>query len=333
MLPVSGPGLLRTLPDAVFVIASALALAIPRAAAAQTGANVLVVINHASSASETIGRRYAERRGVPEHNLCVLQLPLDESVNREVYDTQIEQPIWSCIANLQAQDRILYIVLTKDVPIRISGYRRAIGHHRERGFGADAALPEPPGRRVGSGGRLNYPILTLPVATAADRGSSPFTQSRARHLPGHAARRFSLQDDAQALIDRGRRRPQVRTAAVLDQKASRWANRVGDRWLGAAADRLTRVWARRSCRAEPSQATAGGPSGLAIVGYYSWGSNDPQAITSVPRPRVLVRVRLAACSSAPTAGRSRSRRRLATRATALAEARFRRKFPNRSRPT
>jgi len=37
----------------------------------------------------------------------VLQLPLDESVNREVYDAQIEQPIWACIANRQAQDRIL----------------------------------------------------------------------------------------------------------------------------------------------------------------------------------------------------------------------------------
>ena len=117
---MSGSSLLRTLPHTVFVLASALALAIPRAAAAQTGANVLVVINHASSASDTIGRQYAERRGVPEHNLCVLQLPLDESVTRELYDTQIEQPIWSCIANRQAQDRILYIVLTKDVPIRIA---------------------------------------------------------------------------------------------------------------------------------------------------------------------------------------------------------------------
>lgn len=88
--------LLRTLARTVFVVASALALATPRAAEAQTGANVRVVINHASSASETIGRQYAEPRGVPEHNLCVLQLPLDESVNRDVYDTQIEQPIWAC---------------------------------------------------------------------------------------------------------------------------------------------------------------------------------------------------------------------------------------------
>src|SRR4029453_17661379 len=109
----------RTPPDTVFEIASALALAISRAAAAQTGVNVLVVINHASSASETIGRQYGSGAASP-NTICV-PLPLDESVNREVYDAQIEQPIWSCIANRQARDRILYIVMTKDVPIRISG--------------------------------------------------------------------------------------------------------------------------------------------------------------------------------------------------------------------
>ena len=70
---------------------------------------------------ETIGRQCAERRGFPEHNLRVLPLPRDEPVSREAFDTQIEQPIWTCIANGRAQDRVLYIVLTKDVPIRIKG--------------------------------------------------------------------------------------------------------------------------------------------------------------------------------------------------------------------
>jgi hypothetical protein len=53
-----------------------------------------------------------------------LALPLDESCNGAVYDAKIEQPIWACIANRQAQDRILYIVLTKDVPSTISVRRR-----------------------------------------------------------------------------------------------------------------------------------------------------------------------------------------------------------------
>ena len=67
-------------------------------ARAQTGANVLVVVNSSSAASETIGRQYAARRGVPEPNVCAVPLPIVESVSRDVYDTQIDQPIWKCIA-------------------------------------------------------------------------------------------------------------------------------------------------------------------------------------------------------------------------------------------
>ena len=60
-------------------------------------------------------------RAVPPDNVCAMPLPIAESVSRDVYDTQIDQPIWHCIATRQAHDRILYIVLTKDVPLRISG--------------------------------------------------------------------------------------------------------------------------------------------------------------------------------------------------------------------
>ena len=92
--PVCGWCFLRTLPI-VFVVGSALALAIPRAAAAHTGANVLVVIKH---------------------------------------DTQIEQPIESGTSSDQ------------ECTDSTQRYQRAIAYERERGFGADAALP-PPDRR------------------------------------------------------------------------------------------------------------------------------------------------------------------------------------------
>jgi len=96
-------------------------LAIGAPARAQTGANVLVVVNTTSSASETIGRQYAAQRGVPQDNLCAIQAPASQMVSRSAYNAQIEQPIWMCISTRQAHDRILYIVLTKDVPIRIAG--------------------------------------------------------------------------------------------------------------------------------------------------------------------------------------------------------------------
>jgi uncharacterized protein (TIGR03790 family) len=90
-------------------------------AAAQTSANVLVVINTASAESDAVGRRYISRRAVPQDNVCLLVAPTTESVARSVYESQIEQPIWKCITAARAQDRILYIVLTKGVPIRVIG--------------------------------------------------------------------------------------------------------------------------------------------------------------------------------------------------------------------
>ena len=90
-------------------------------AAAQTSANVLVVINTASADSDAVGRRYISRRAVPQDNVCLLVAPTTESVARNVYESQIEQPIWKCITAARAQDRILYIVLTKGVPIRVIG--------------------------------------------------------------------------------------------------------------------------------------------------------------------------------------------------------------------
>jgi hypothetical protein len=79
--PVCGWCFLRTLPI-VFVVGSALALAIPRAAAAHTGANVLVVIKH---------------------------------------DTQIEQPIVFLHREPAGTGSNPVHRLTKNVPIRLSG--------------------------------------------------------------------------------------------------------------------------------------------------------------------------------------------------------------------
>jgi uncharacterized protein (TIGR03790 family) len=262
---VSVAGHLRTLTDPIFVIASALALAIPGVAAAQTGASVLVVINHTSSASETIGRQYAERRGVPEDNLCVLPLPLDESVSREVYDTQIEQPIWACIANRQAQDRILYIVLTKDVPIRIKGTSGRSGTNAS----VDSELTLLYRRRTGE----SVPIVGFvpnPYFAGAKASATvePFTHRPhdiylVTRLDG-----YTLQD-ALALIDRAAA-PTAEGVFVLDRQAAK-ADLIPNRWLGAAAERLT---AQGLGNRIASAAPAAGSSGtFGLVGYYSWGAN------------------------------------------------------------
>jgi uncharacterized protein (TIGR03790 family) len=261
---VSGSCLLRTLPNTIFVVASALAL-VPQSAEAQTGANVLVVINHASSASEAIGHQYAERRGVPEHNLCVLELPLDESVNREVYDAQIEQPIWACIANRQAQDRILYIVLTKDVPIRISGTSGRSGTNAS----VDSELTLLYRRRTGESvpvvGFVPNPYFAGATASAT---VEPFTH-RARDI--YLVTRldgYTLQD-ALALIDRAAA-PTADGVFVLDKRAPE-ADLIPNRWLGAAAERLTaQGLGNRIAPVGPADESSGA---FGLLGYYSWGAN------------------------------------------------------------
>ena len=90
-------------------------------AGAQTGENVLVIVNGASRASDEIGDYYARKRAIPGDQVLRLTLPSTEQISRAVYESQIERPIATWLTTHAAQDRILYLVLTKDVPLRISG--------------------------------------------------------------------------------------------------------------------------------------------------------------------------------------------------------------------
>ena len=99
-------------------------------AEAQTAANVLLVSNRASADSDAITRYYAGRRGISQDHICALMTSTSESISRETYELEVEAPIWRCIAAARAEDRILYIVLTKGVPIRINGTGGRTGRRR-----------------------------------------------------------------------------------------------------------------------------------------------------------------------------------------------------------
>jgi len=89
---------------------------------------------------------------------------------------------------------------------------------------------------------------------------------------------FSV-DDVLQLIDRGAA-PVKDGLFVLDARASLAGNRSGDTWLSSAAERLSAGGFKDRVQLEPTGvvATAKGP----VLGYYSWGSNDP-ALTSRKR--------------------------------------------------
>ena len=106
----------------VRVLACALtALLCSRPLAAQTADNVLLVVNERSDASKQIGDHYAQKRALATEHVVRVSVPLTDTVSRSDYDTQIESPIADWLETHALQDRVLYIVLTKGVPIRILG--------------------------------------------------------------------------------------------------------------------------------------------------------------------------------------------------------------------
>jgi uncharacterized protein (TIGR03790 family) len=238
-----------------------------KCAEAQSTANVLLVVNNSSAASGTIAKYYAERRGVPQDNICSITTPVAESIARDAYQRQIEQPIWLCMAALRAQDRILYIVLTKDVPIRISG----TGGRSGTNASVDSELTLLYRRRTGQAAPVAGFVPNPYYAAAAPVANiKPFTHESqdiylVTRLDGYSV------PDVLKLIDRAAA-PVKDGRFVLDERAA-LVDSGGDRWLRLAADRLREQGL--GDRVELDESTKVVTKESNVLGYYSWGSNDP----------------------------------------------------------
>ena len=97
-----------------------LLLAAP-AAPAQSGDQVLLVVNRRSEDSLQIAGYYRPRRSVPVANICYLETTTDEEIAWETYLGQIERPIAACLAEGGMRDKILYIATTLGVPLKVTG--------------------------------------------------------------------------------------------------------------------------------------------------------------------------------------------------------------------
>ena len=91
---------------------------------AQTGENVLLVVNRKSALSRQIADYYRPLRSVPAANVCYLDTTTDEEIDWKTYQDQIERPIGDCLTKAGLQEKVLYIVLTAGVPLKIAGIWR-----------------------------------------------------------------------------------------------------------------------------------------------------------------------------------------------------------------
>jgi uncharacterized protein (TIGR03790 family) len=245
----------------------ALTLALACPAGAQTAANVLVVINEASPDSIRIGEYYAAKRGVRSDHVVRIQAPVADGLERGDYLRTIEVPIADWLSRYRLQDDVLYLVLTKGVPLRINGTGNRDGTLASVDSELTLLYRKLTGQPQSLVGRVENPYFLgdAPVAQA-----KPFLRARSdiylvTRLDGFTA------DDAIALIDRGAA-PETRGAIVLDEKAT-FMDRGGDRWLEDTANRLFEDHENASVLHESTRTVAATPD--PVLGYYSWGSNDP----------------------------------------------------------
>lgn len=244
------------------------ALVVAARVSAQTAENVAVVINDASPESTEVGEYYVKARAIPPGNVIHIKTTTDDTLSRAAFLATIQQPIAAALTRANLLDGIHYIVLTKGVPLRVAG------------------TPGPDGTvaSVDSELSLLYRRLTGQTVLTRNRvtnpyylGEKPVAEARAfthREYDIYLVSRLDAftVEEVRALIDRaGRAGREGRV--VLDQRDA-LVNRKGEDWLGLAAQQLTKAGHgdRVVLEATPKPAREVTP----VIGYYSWGSINPQ---------------------------------------------------------
>ena len=243
-------------------------LSAARVATAQTGENVAVVINEASPDSVKVGEYYIKARSIPAANVIRLKTTTEESIQPEAYTLTIQAPISAALLQRNLLDRVLYIVLTKGVPLRLLGTGGPEGTVASVDSELTLLYRRLTRRNVLVRGKIANPYYLgdRPVAEArpfTHRDHDIFLVSR---LDGFTA------DEAISLVVKAQQ-PSRDGRVVLDQRDA-LVNRQGEDWLALAAQNLTQAGYGSRVTLETTPKPARGIS--PVIGYFSWGSTDPQ---------------------------------------------------------
>jgi uncharacterized protein (TIGR03790 family) len=234
-----------------------LLLALASAARAQTGENVLLVVNGNSPVSRQIAAYYRPRRSVPAKNVCYLATVTDEEIAWDTYRRQIETPIGECLKKGGLQEKVLYIVTTLGLPLKVDGLGSGVAaEHASVDSELTLLYSKLKGTPFSRAGPLRNPFFA--------KRDSPF---RHPQFPLYLVTRLAAYDlaDVKAMIDRSLA-ARNRGKFVIDVGAG--AHGEGNNWLRNAATLLPadRVFLHESPPALYGQKD--------VIGYASWGSND-----------------------------------------------------------
>jgi uncharacterized protein (TIGR03790 family) len=230
--------------------------------AGQSGDNVLLVVNRNDASSREIGEYYRPRRSIPVKNVCPLSTTSGEEIDWATYEQQIEAPIGACLKKNALQEKVLYIVTTLGVPLKIKG--PGSGWTAEYGA-VDSELTLLYGKLRGGKFQRAGPVPN-PFFM---KGDETFQHAR---FPIYLVTRLAAYDttEVKAMIDRGLA-AHNRGKFVLDLSSP--DDKDGNNWLRTAALLLPsdRVFMDESTHVVRFQKD--------VIGYASWGSNDSRRRT------------------------------------------------------
>lgn len=82
--------------------------------------SVAVVANGNDPEGVALARLYLEVRQIPERQLCLLDLPDEDTVDLDAYRARFEGPLFACLDAAGVSARIEAVVLTRGVPLRVT---------------------------------------------------------------------------------------------------------------------------------------------------------------------------------------------------------------------
>lgn len=223
----------------------------------QTGENVLLVVNRNDLLSRQIAEYYRPRRSVPLRNVCTIDTTNREEIQWKVYEEQIERPIGECLKKAGLVEKVLYIVTTMGVPLKVDG--PGSGQLSEHAS-LDSELTLLYSKLKG----VHYERMGVVPNPFYMRRDSAFQHPT---FPIYLVTRLAAYDfaDVKGMIDRSLA-ARNRGKFVIDLQSEK--QEPGNDWLRTAAMLLprARVVLDESTRVLSNQTD--------VIGYASWGTND-----------------------------------------------------------
>ena len=225
---------------------------------AESSDNVLLVVNRRDRVSQAVADYYAKRRAVPASHICAIDTTAGETIDWDTYAAQVETPVAACLRREHLEEKVLYIVTTMGVPLRIDGMGGSIRKSEQSSVDSEltllyAKLHESRFERAGA---VPNPFF--------GKRDSPFLHPQ---FPIYLVTRLAANDlaDVKDMIDRSL---SARNRGVFVIDTSSPANGEGNNWLREAALLLprSRVVLDDTPNVLYKQRN--------VIGYASWGSND-----------------------------------------------------------